>query len=276
MYSANLIVTNHEAQHFPSCSLTRNRVETFKEGQEELGANVLQFDCVLCDVPCSGDGTLRMQEWETAFIVSKWSSLCIALLKVGGRMVYSTCSMNPVKDKGLWLASYKDVPIYRRGVILPSMFPSGQSCKECPVSCDDAVEVWTDTGESANKFEGVSSKRSPAAGELDGDSKVEVSSFPLEHCVKILPHDQSSGAFFIAVLQKISPLHGNQTAENIVADASTIAIVCRKGKTNLSIMVSPLDAKELLERLAVHFGSERGTLLKENEDTISKIGIVKN
>lgn len=45
---------------------------------------------------------------------------------------------------------------------------------------------------------------------------------------------------------------------------------------SLSIMVSLLDAKELLDRLAVNFGSERGTLLKEIEDTISEIGIIKN
>ena len=59
MCSANLIVTNHEAQHFPSCYLTKGSVEISKEGHEELGKSVLQFDSVLCDVPCSGDGTLR-------------------------------------------------------------------------------------------------------------------------------------------------------------------------------------------------------------------------
>lgn len=60
MSTANLIVTNHEAQHFPSCRLDRN----FANGSEtptvrELDINQLQFDRVLCDVPCSGDGTLR-------------------------------------------------------------------------------------------------------------------------------------------------------------------------------------------------------------------------
>lgn len=54
MCTANLIVTNHEAQHFPSCQLYRN-IENIKE----LGIRHLEFDRVLCDVPCSGDGTLR-------------------------------------------------------------------------------------------------------------------------------------------------------------------------------------------------------------------------
>lgn len=60
MSTANLIVTNHEAQHFPSCHLKR----TYGEGSEpqevkELDIDQLLFDRVLCDVPCSGDGTLR-------------------------------------------------------------------------------------------------------------------------------------------------------------------------------------------------------------------------
>lgn len=44
----------------------------------------------------------------------------------------------------------------------------------------------------------------------------------------------------------------------------------------MSALVSPLDAKELLERLAVRFGSERGTLLEENEETNSEIDTTKN
>lgn len=303
MCSANLIVTNHEAQHFPSCSLTTDHVGTLKEGPEELRTNILQFDRVLCDVPCSGDGTLRKapdiwRKWNAGMgnglhrLQLEIAMRGISLLKVGGRMVYSTCSMNPVeneavvaeilrrsggsvelvdvslelpelirrpglktwkvKDKGLWLASYKDVPIYRRSVILPSMFPN-QSCRENPMSCDDAHEdvevlvsdtgkenitnqsmrdqdykskehethcgnsqntkVQTDTGVTADKLEEVSSE-SPAVEELDGDSKVEVSGFPLEFCMRILPYDQNSGAFFIAVLQKQSHLRGNHAKQS--------------------------------------------------------------
>lgn len=118
MCSANLIVTNHEAQHFPSCSLSKGCIEISKVGQQEVGKSVsaLQFDRVLCDVPCSGDGTLRkapdiwrkwyplhvnlcskviclfsliihdghdfgsgMQEWAMAFTASRWRLLCAVM-----------------------------------------------------------------------------------------------------------------------------------------------------------------------------------------------------
>nr|XP_010939686.1 tRNA (cytosine(34)-C(5))-methyltransferase isoform X1 [Elaeis guineensis] len=324
MCSANLIVTNHEAQHFPSCTLTMDYMETFRGGQEELRANILQFDRVLCDVPCSGDGTLRKapdiwRKWNAGMgnglhrLQVEIAMRGIALLKVGGRMVYSTCSMNPVedeavvaeilrrsggsvelvdvsselpelirrpglktwkvKDKGLWLTSYKDVPIYRRSVILPSMFSSNQSCGGRPVSCDGAQEdvevlggatgkenvtnlrmrdqdyeskehethsgnlqnnkVQADTGEIANKMQEVSSNKSPAAEEPDGNSKVAVSSFPLERCMRILPHDQNSGAFFIAVLQKLSHLHGNSASHTKQSNnirnkvSTTVDFICK-------------------------------------------------
>lgn len=65
MCSANLIVTNHEAQHFPSCRLNtevdngRLASSSLSCHIEEAVMNQLLFDRVLCDVPCSGDGTLR-------------------------------------------------------------------------------------------------------------------------------------------------------------------------------------------------------------------------
>lgn len=36
----------------------------------------------------------------------------------------------------------------------------------------------------------------------------EVCDLPLELCMRLVPHDQNTGAFFIAVLQKVSPLPG--------------------------------------------------------------------
>lgn len=60
MCTANLIVTNHEAQHFPSCHFKGNHSIDSEMGiVKEIGITQLQFDRVLCDVPCSGDGTLR-------------------------------------------------------------------------------------------------------------------------------------------------------------------------------------------------------------------------
>lgn len=47
LHSPALYVTCHDARNFPSLKLNAKTKENFK------------FDRILCDVPCSGDGTLR-------------------------------------------------------------------------------------------------------------------------------------------------------------------------------------------------------------------------
>ncbi|KAF5749781.1 tRNA (cytosine(34)-C(5))-methyltransferase [Tripterygium wilfordii] len=245
MCTANLIVTNHEAQHFPGCRLSKKACDMGIEC--EPNSSQLLFDRVLCDVPCSGDGTLR----KAPDIWRKWNAGLgnglhslqiqiavrgISLLKVGGRMVYSTCSMNPVeneavvaeilrkcggsvelidvsselpelvrrpglkkwkvRDKGLWLASYKDVRKFRRNGIVPSMFPSGRS--DNVISDKDAGQDNGASLESEDGFDLVEDL-------VINDSDIEISDLPLERCMRIVPHDQNSGAFFIAVLHKLSP-----------------------------------------------------------------------
>lgn len=70
------------------------------------------FDRILADVPCSGDGTLRKnldawKKWTPMVghrqhkIQVKIAKRCVYLLKVGGRLVYSTCSINPIEDEAV-------------------------------------------------------------------------------------------------------------------------------------------------------------------------------
>jgi multisite-specific tRNA:(cytosine-C5)-methyltransferase len=95
-----------------------------------------------------------------------------------------------VCDKGKSLVSCKEVPKVRRSVVLPSMFPNGGSYRD--IDCNGHSE------------DGVQTVENPVMHEF----AEEVSDFPLERCMRLLPHDQNSGAFFIAVLQKKSPLPG--------------------------------------------------------------------
>ncbi|XP_038701391.1 RNA cytosine-C(5)-methyltransferase NSUN2-like [Tripterygium wilfordii] len=248
MCTANLIVTNHEAQHFPGCRLSKKARDIGIE--YETNSSQLLFDRVLCDVPCSGDGTLRKapdiwRKWNVGLgnglhsLQIQIALRGISLLKVGGQMVYSTCSMNPVeneavvaeilrkcggsvelidvsselpelvrrpglrkwkvRDKGLWLASYKDVRKFRRNGIVPSMFPSGRSDN----AISDKEDAGHENGASIESEDGFNLAEDSGTGTNDSD--IEISDLPLEHCMRIVPHDQNSGAFFIAVLHKLSP-----------------------------------------------------------------------
>lgn len=93
-----LIVTNHPAQEFPKILLENEKV--------------LQFDRILCDVPCSGDGTVRknrmiFKTWN----VSSGNGLhklqrdillrACNLVKSDGVVVYSTCTFNPIENEAV-------------------------------------------------------------------------------------------------------------------------------------------------------------------------------
>ncbi len=102
-----------------ACDLHQKRVDLIKNGAERLGLtniNAIQndakiynediglFDKILCDVPCSGFGVIRSKPEikykslkdidnlpEIQYSILKMAS---RYLKVGGELVYSTCSIN--------------------------------------------------------------------------------------------------------------------------------------------------------------------------------------
>lgn len=110
-----------------------------------------------------------------------------------------------VRDRGQWLASYKDIPNYRRSVLTPGMFPSGKLNETSEHDFKTAADQSNENGNSNNENMLESNDDSIASA---NNLEAEVSDMPLERCMRIVPHDQNSGAFFIAVLHKLSPLPG--------------------------------------------------------------------
>lgn len=97
--TAGMAVVNHPGQFIPE-------IYTTKVGSVK---SKFQFGKILCDVPCSGDGATRKLpikwlKWHTTdgmvlhplqlSIVMK----ALNLLKKGGLLVYSTCSLNPIEN----------------------------------------------------------------------------------------------------------------------------------------------------------------------------------
>ncbi|CCF47780.1 NOL1/NOP2/sun family protein [Colletotrichum higginsianum] len=211
--SPNLLVTNHDATQYPSIKLPSDPATPNKP-------QYLKFDRILADVPCSGDGTLRKnmnlwKDWQPGSALGLHVTQvrillrALAMLKVGGRVVYSTCSMNPVENESVVAAA-----IDRAGgpdkVEILDCSNELQGLVRAPGMrkwqiMDKSGRLWGSQAEvdeyTKNSADGIAPGRivdtmfPPVEGSVGAD-------IPLERCMRVYAHQQDTGGFFITVLQK--------------------------------------------------------------------------
>jgi 16S rRNA C967 or C1407 C5-methylase (RsmB/RsmF family)/NOL1/NOP2/fmu family ribosome biogenesis protein len=99
----NILVENIQRWAYPNVVVSKNDVQDFAG----LGAF---FDCIIADVPCSGEGLFRRQpdainEWSEAAVehcVLRQKEILKAIipaLQVGGHLIYSTCTFEPAENE---------------------------------------------------------------------------------------------------------------------------------------------------------------------------------
>uniref|UniRef100_A0A1I8H1M5 tRNA (cytosine(34)-C(5))-methyltransferase n=1 Tax=Macrostomum lignano TaxID=282301 RepID=A0A1I8H1M5_9PLAT len=162
----------------------------------------LLFDRVLADVPCSGDGTARKnpgvwRRWKPGhannlhLTQAKILKRGLELLAVGGRLVYSTCSLNPVENEAvvgkLLLETEGSVELVDVRPLLPGF-------KSLP-----GLSSWKVMGANGTLFEKYSDV--PVAATTPTCAR-RYKDLPMERCMRVLPHLQDTGGFFVAALEK--------------------------------------------------------------------------
>ncbi|KAI5165434.1 tRNA (cytosine34-C5)-methyltransferase [Nematocida sp. AWRm78] len=164
-----LVITCNDATVYPRCGITPNRI--------------------LCDVPCSGDGTIRknrhiFQKWGVKEFIGLYTvqkkilKRGIDMLEEGGVLVYSTCSLNPVENEVVLLSVLEERP---------------------------DVEILPFDVEGLNMREGLSEEKITAAIEYpELESRIPKCQYreDIKNARRILPMDQNTGGFFIAKILK--------------------------------------------------------------------------
>ncbi|MDF1797396.1 MAG: RsmB/NOP family class I SAM-dependent RNA methyltransferase [Coxiellaceae bacterium] len=135
------------------------------------------FDRVLADVPCSCEGTFRKNDNKASLHTSEQSAVAMSkrqkdilmkavkLCKPGGRIVYSTCTFSPIENEAVVSA------------VLTAM--------------GDALRVVPVTIEHLNTANGLTQWQG------------QVFDPQLKQAIRLWPHQNNTGGFFIVVLEKL-------------------------------------------------------------------------
>lgn len=135
----------------------------------------LRFDKILLDAPCSGEGLLRkkpqtLKSWSEKYVQhkaqlqSKMVLKAADLLKEGGAMVYSVCTLSPEECEGVLTTLLHEKPMMK---IVPANLPKGLSGRP-----------------------GLSTFRN------------RTFSSGMENAIRLYPQDHNTQSFFIAKLVK--------------------------------------------------------------------------
>ena len=176
--SQSIAVVNHDGRHMPKVP--------------DSG-----FDRVLVDAPCTGSGTTR----KNPDVWGKWLpsggrslhdlqvdllSRAVAVTRPGGRIVYATCSLDPVEDEAVVaevLRSHNDLELIDVSELLPDV-PGEAGRPEWPILGDDGHPSDEEFSESM---------AAPVEEQI---------STVLPRCMRFWNDKVSAGGFFLAVLER--------------------------------------------------------------------------
>ena len=135
-------------------------------------------------------------------IQSRIARRAVELLQYGGLMVYSTCSLNPVENEAVianLLLKFKDqIELVDARDKLPGL----KTVK--------GLLTWnlmSKTGDIYEKVEDVKPEFVCLMRPYMFPPELSVAKeLNLDRCIRVLPHHQNTGGFFIAVIRKIMPV----------------------------------------------------------------------
>ena len=169
----NTILCRHDGRHFPAVP--------------DPG-----FDAILVDAPCTGSATMRKNRhvWENWKEDSGWSlrrlqvdilKRACSLLKPGGRIVYSTCSFDPIENEGVIAQIISELDYMEIELIDSEKLFPGLKLRAGITNWEDEKSNWNDDR--------------------------------LNMTLRLAPEDNDTGGFFFALLKHVG---GDETAKALL------------------------------------------------------------
>ncbi|KAL9127060.1 MAG: hypothetical protein Q9217_003989 [Psora testacea] len=281
--SPNLIVTNHDATMYPSIKLPSD---------PGVHNQYLKFDRILADVPCSGDGTCRKnvnvwKDWIPGNALGLFSTQlrilvrALQMLKVGGRVVYSTCSMNPVENEAVVAAAIERCG----GLSKVDVIDCGNALRELKRKPGlNNWQVMDKYGKIWQTWQEVEKERADHGeerlGRLAEGMFPHSADIPLDRCMRIYPHLQDTGGFFIAVLEKRTEIKARPENESRKVHLQSTSIVSAVNEIEAQPTSNGSDPTQRIEALdsiiapgIVQYTEESSAAARQNKEVAPSNGI---
>ncbi|KAH9599318.1 SAM-dependent methyltransferase RsmB/NOP2-type [Trypanosoma melophagium] len=196
-FSPAIAVTQLQGQSFPVQSIT---------------AGGVRYDKVLVDAPCSGEGRMHRDamSWRmwhplkaVEFFPSQVALLrrAVELCAAGGRIVYATCTLNPLENEAVLVTVLADgeVELIR---------PPRSLTENRNWHFSRGLRRWSVPSRSGgflHSFEEGKAKGEPVMRELFAPEDCKAMQASLESCcLRVLPHHNNGAeGFFFAALRKV-------------------------------------------------------------------------
>jgi 16S rRNA C967 or C1407 C5-methylase (RsmB/RsmF family) len=219
---SNMLVTNRARLGLSNMIITQH------DGRHLARISAPGFDAILCDVPCTGSATTRKNRpvwwnWSPKQGRSMFSlqvditRRAAQLLVPGGRMVYSTCSLDPIENEAVLVEVIRQCPWMElisidKDKIYPGLVSSpGLNSWEILDELGNAVEIK----DELPKLPGLSSSHlDPEGRRRCGD---EIDEINLGMTLRVMPEDNDSGGFFVAHLQHRSDATPEGIARSLIS-----------------------------------------------------------
>ena len=230
----NTLVTNIQRHASRSCMIIQH------DGRHIPKILDKGFDKILVDVPCTGSGTTRKnpEVWKR-WLPSGSRSLhnlqlellrkAIDLTKPGGRIVYSTCSLDPIENEAVIAEILRNTPV--------DIVSARKILKSVPF--DEGFTEWPKLDDN---------------GAVNANLDLEKSMLPptedhiiksLKNCVRIWNDKIDGGGFFVSILEKRNDAIYSNRMEDILVNSDV-----KPDPYNFPVPISNV----LKDKIINHFG----------------------
>ncbi|XP_045192282.2 RNA cytosine C(5)-methyltransferase NSUN2-like [Mercenaria mercenaria] len=199
----NVFFTHEDAKKFPDLYTTEEHVPESK----------ILYDRIFIDAPSSDDGSLRSNKkvragWNVTKAQKNHKDLKamlrrgLELLELNGQLVYITTSLNPIENEAVVAALLKEAPETLELVDVRNRLPDFHvrpGMAKWKVMSQGLV--FYDTFESSPLWFQKENEDT-----LFAPTEDDAALLNLDRCLRVMPHDNDTGGFFVAVITKFGPL----------------------------------------------------------------------